>query len=86
MRWALRQARAVAAVSNSLAERMFDLEPSLRKVEVIGNGVDTQRFFPEDRKMARQKIDMAADDKVVLSVAALRHARRPSSRVYDSCN
>ncbi len=75
IRWALRQARAVAAVSNSLAERMLDLEPSLRKVEVIGNGVDTQRFFPEDRKVARQKIGVAADDKVVLCVAALRHVK-----------
>ena len=75
IRWALRQAKAVAAVSDSLAQRMLDLEPSLRNIEVIGNGIDTRRFFPENRALAREMIGVHVDDKLVVCVAALRHVK-----------
>ena len=75
IRWTLRQAKAVAAVSNSLAGVMLDLEPSVGNVEVIGNGVDTKRFFPEDRARARHRIGVGERDKVVVCVAALRYVK-----------
>ncbi len=77
IRWALRQAAGVAAVSNSLAEVMLTLEPSIGMVEVIGNGVDTQRFFVEDRLVARKKLGLDEREKIVVSVAALKHVKGP---------
>src|SRR5271165_6882811 len=47
IRWVLRHATGVAAVSDSLRRIMLDLEPALTDVQTIGNGVDHQRFFPE---------------------------------------
>ncbi len=58
IKWTLRHADMVVAVSQSLAEIMTNLEPQLDRVEVIGNGVDAQRFFPEDRLAARRKLGL----------------------------
>ncbi len=75
IRWALRQADAVAAVSSSLARIMLQLEPSLPPPVEIGNGIDTTRFFPEDRSLARRIVGLDEDAKVIVSVAALRHVK-----------
>ena len=75
IRWALRNADAVAAVSSSLARIMLQLEPSLPPPVEIGNGVDTTRFFPKDRAVARKMIGVDEDAKLIVSVAALRHVK-----------
>jgi glycosyltransferase involved in cell wall biosynthesis len=72
IRWALRHADGVAAVAASLSRIMEQLEPAVGRVEVIGNGVDTQRFFPENRKEARRKLRLSEQEKVIVSVAALK--------------
>jgi len=72
IRWALRNADGRAAVSSSLAKVMDELEPMLEPTTVIGNGVDTQRFSPEDRQSARNRLGFSDADKIVVSVAALR--------------
>jgi glycosyltransferase involved in cell wall biosynthesis len=77
IRWALRNASAVSAVSNSLADAMMILESTLSSVEVIGNGVDAKRFFPEERAVARKKIGIGEGDKLIVSVAALRKVKGP---------
>ena len=77
IRWTLRHAAAVIAVSDSLAGIMRDLEPALKNVHVIGNGVDGQRFFREDWLMARQKLGLNPNDRVVVSVAALKQVKGP---------
>jgi glycosyltransferase involved in cell wall biosynthesis len=75
IRWALRNADGKAAVSTSLAKIMDSLGPSLEKTTVIGNGVDTQRFFAEGRHSARTRLGLSQEEKVVVSVAALRHVK-----------
>ncbi len=75
IRWALRSAAGVSAVSDSLAGRMLALEPALDTCRVVGNGVDCQRFFPEDRVAARKKLGLSETEKVVVSVAALKHIK-----------
>ena len=75
MRWALRHADAVAAVSSTLARIMLQLEPSLPPAIEIGNGVDTTRFFPEDRLLARKIIGVDQAAKLIVSVAALKHVK-----------
>lgn len=77
IRWALRHAAGVAAVSNSLARIMEELEPAIAPVVVIGNGVDSKRFFTEDRLAARKKLGLEADERVVVSVAALKPVKGP---------
>ena len=75
--WALRNATGVTAVSQSLADRMLALEPSLNVGNVAGNGVDCERFFPQDRLAARRKLGLSEEQKIVLSVAALKRIKGP---------
>jgi glycosyltransferase involved in cell wall biosynthesis len=70
IRLALRRCAGAIAVSESLAQIMLDLEPAL-EVQVIGNGVDGQRFFPENRRAAREKLGFDLQDRIIVSVAAL---------------
>jgi len=77
IRWTLRHAAGVVAVSDSLARMMRDLEPTLRDVAVIGNGVDSRRFSPEDQLEARAKLGLNPQEKIVVSVAALKHVKGP---------
>src|SRR5271157_2364060 len=77
IRWTLRHAAAVVAVSDSLARIMRDLEPLLKDVQIIGNGVDGQRFFREDRLLARPELGLNSQDRIVVSVAALKPVKGP---------
>ena len=77
IRWALRHAQGVAAVSSTLAEIMLKLEPSLADVKIIGNGVDGRRFFSEDRRQSRSKLGLDERDKIIVSVAALKPVKGP---------
>ena len=75
--WTLRQAASVIAVSDSLAGTMLNLVPGLRGVDVIGNGVDSTRFFPGDRSSARRRLGFNPEQRLILCVAALRHVKGP---------
>jgi glycosyltransferase involved in cell wall biosynthesis len=77
IRWTLRQAAGVVAVSDSLAKTMRDLDPFLKDVQVIGNGVDARRFFREDQQLAREKLGLDQQDRIIVSVAALRPVKGP---------
>ena len=77
IRWALRHADGVAAVAQSLSRIMLQLEPAVGRVEVIGNGVDGRRFFPEDRREARRELGLREEEKVIVNVAALRPVKGP---------
>ena len=77
IRWTLRHAASVVAVSDSLATIMRDLEPALQDVQVIGNGVDSRRFYREDRLPARAKLGLNPQDRIVVSVAALKPVKGP---------
>src|SRR5271157_1503828 len=77
IRWALRNAAGVIAVSDSLARIMHDIEPLLKDVQIIGNGVDGQRFFREDRLLARPELGLNSQDRIVVSVAALKPVKGP---------
>ncbi len=46
-------------------------------MQTIGNGVDHQRFFPEDRLLVREKLGLDPLDRIILSVAALKHVKGP---------
>ncbi len=71
IRWTLRQAQGVIAVSAALKEAMVKLGASAEKIRVISNGVDVERFQPVERRAARRHLGLPEDARIVVSVSAL---------------
>jgi len=71
IRWTLRRAAGIIAVSRALKETMVKLGAPPEEVCVIGNGVDTQRFQPFDRRMARRQLGVPEEAQVIVSVGSL---------------
>ena len=68
---ALENATKVFSVSNSLKDHMVALGAKKDKIEVVGNGVDISTFYPIDKTIARNKLDIPQSVKVMVSVGAL---------------
>ncbi len=71
IRWTLRRAAGVIAVSAALKDVMVKLGVPAEKIRVIGNGVDVGRFQPLDRRAARRQLKLPEDGPVIVSVGAL---------------
>jgi len=72
LREAMERATKLFAVSQSLARNVAHaLGVAVEKVQVVGNGVDTDCFAPVDRLEARRRLGLAADAKVLIGVANL---------------
>ena len=67
----LQQADRVFSVSDSLRQLALELGASPERMQVIGNGVDLQRFFPVDRTQARRALNLAPSARVLISVGGL---------------
>lgn len=67
----LREATGIIAVSQALKDAMVGLGAPAEKVQVIGNGVDLDRFAMLDRADARKKLGLPAERRALISVAAL---------------
>jgi glycosyltransferase involved in cell wall biosynthesis len=82
------------ALALQRATRLFSVSDSLKryaveacgvpegKVRVVGNGVDTQKFQPVDRALARAELGVAPDARVLVSVGGLVE-RKGFHRVID---
>ncbi len=68
---ALSNATRVFAVADSLKRHAIGLGIDGNKILVVGNGVDTRKFFQRDRKLARQHLDIPQDAFVLISVGGL---------------
>lgn len=68
---AMQEAAAIIGVSSHLAETAVELGVSPEKILVIPNGVDTQRFFPRDKREARRELGLPVDGRLVVTVAHL---------------
>ncbi|MTW21191.1 glycosyltransferase [Allochromatium palmeri] len=68
---ALEDATHIFAVAESLKQVAIELGVPSSKIEVIGNGVDTQRFRPFDRQQARTQLGLPADAPILISVGGL---------------
>jgi glycosyltransferase involved in cell wall biosynthesis len=71
IRRTLREAAGRIAVSAALGQAAREVAAADCDVRVIGNGVDTARFFPVDRGEARQRLGLPPQAQIVVSVAAL---------------
>ena len=78
----LQAAARVFSVSDSLRRLAIELGAAAEKTEVVGNGVDTTRFYPVARAAARQKYGLPPHARVLVSVGALVE-RKGMHRVID---
>lgn len=78
----LQAAARVFSVSDSLRRLAIELGAAPEKTEVVGNGIDTERFQPVDRAEARRKFGLPKDAKILISVGALVE-RKGMHRVID---
>jgi glycosyltransferase involved in cell wall biosynthesis len=68
---AWRQADRVFAVSDSLSRHAVSLGADAGKFTVIGNGIDTEKFRPLDKRAARQQLGIDPDRRVLVTVGGL---------------
>jgi glycosyltransferase involved in cell wall biosynthesis len=76
MRWAARRAAACFGVSRALCDRLLELGASPESVEVLVNGVDSERFRPEPARAARERLGLGAVGPVIVSVGNLVPLKR----------
>lgn len=75
IRWALRRARHVVAVSQALADRLAELGVDAGRTTVLYNGVDPTRFHPVPRDQARRELGYADDDRIILFVGNVQASK-----------
>jgi len=68
---ALNDAARVFSVSDSLKRHVVNLGADAEKIRVVGNGIDTAKFFPVDKRLARQHWQIPEDAQVLISVGGL---------------
>jgi glycosyltransferase involved in cell wall biosynthesis len=71
IRWTLRCADQLIAVSSSLKVAMLKLGIGEEKIRVVGNGVDTERFQPMSPDLAKKKLAISRGGQTIVSVGAL---------------
>jgi len=71
IRWTIRRSNGLVGVCSALKDAMVELGALPEKVQVIGNGVDVERFEPLDRQEARRKLKLPEEGQILLSVGAL---------------
>ncbi len=68
---ALNDSTHIFSVSNSLKQHAVSLGVNPDKITVIGNGVDSEKFYPINKKEARKHLHIPNEAKVLVTVGAL---------------
>ncbi len=71
LRWTLKYATGVIAVSAALKQKVAELNIPEEKIQVISNGIDTERFRPLDRKECRLRLGLPEQGLIIISVGSL---------------
>jgi glycosyltransferase involved in cell wall biosynthesis len=71
-RWLLRRCGAVVAVSQSTKRALIEFGIDAEHIELIRNGVDTQRFFPDRTGALREELGLKAHESLVGAVGNVR--------------
>lgn len=82
LRKALLRADRIFSVSASLTDVAAGLGVARERMVVVGNGVDTDRFHPMDRRAARAALGITANAPVLVSVGGLTE-RKGFHRVIE---
>jgi glycosyltransferase involved in cell wall biosynthesis len=68
---ALQRAQRIITVSDSLRRHAISLGIPADKIAVVGNGVDTQKFFPVDTLEARTRLGLPPQARFLITVGGL---------------
>lgn len=79
---ALSRADRLFSVADALKRHAVELGIPAEKIRVVGNGVDTEKFFPVSREEARRVLGIPEDAPVLISVGGLTE-RKGFHRVLD---
>ncbi|WP_235044622.1 glycosyltransferase [Methylohalobius crimeensis] len=79
---ALDGASRVFSVSESLKNHAVSMGVEAEKIEVVGNGVDTEKFYPLPRDKARRELKIPQNAQVLITVGALV-PRKGQQRVIE---
>lgn len=79
---ALEEAARVFSVADSLRRDAITWGIDPDHVQVVGNGVDLERFFPEERGACRRRLGLPDDARIMVSVGGLTE-RKGFHRVID---
>jgi teichuronic acid biosynthesis glycosyltransferase TuaC len=71
LRWTLAHAAGAIAVSADLKNKMIALGIPEANIQVISNGVDTERFQLRDAKSARKQLGLPEEGLIAISVGSL---------------
>lgn len=71
LRWALRRAGRVFAVSDNLRQLAVSLGADPERCVTVPNGIDPALFYPRDRQQARQALGIPPDAPVIFSAGHL---------------
>lgn len=69
--YAIKNAKYLIAVSNFLKEKIVSFGIPETKVAVIPNGVKQTAFYPIDKSLARKKLKLPTEKKVILNIGSL---------------
>jgi glycosyltransferase involved in cell wall biosynthesis len=75
IRWAMRQASRVFAVSHALKQRLVEIGVPAETIHVQHNGVNVERFQIQDKPAARQALDLPAERRIVVYVGNLKASK-----------
>jgi glycosyltransferase involved in cell wall biosynthesis len=75
IRFALQRSALVIALSEELKQRVESLGVPSSRVVVIANGIDTKRFYPLDRLVARRHLGLEPNSRLLLSVGRLHTSK-----------
>lgn len=79
---ALAGANRVFSVSQSLKDHVVSMGAEASKIQVVGNGVDTAKFYPLPREQARFELNIPKNARVLITVGALV-PRKGQQRVIE---
>lgn len=68
---ALREASHIFSVADALRRHVATLGIDAARVEVVGNGVDVDKFHPVDAEGFRQRLGISSEARVIVSVGGL---------------
>ena len=68
---AMERASQLFSVSSSLKEHAVNLGIDESKIQVVGNGVDVERFYPVSKEVARQQVRIPQEAKVLITIGGL---------------
>lgn len=68
---ALKRATRIFSVADALKQHVVGLGVDPSKIQVIGNGIDTEMFYPLPKDQARQALGLPQDVPIIISVGGL---------------